>query len=163
MTIKIISGGQSGADLGGLVAAERYGLIGEFGGWMPRGWLTEDGPKPEYEARFRMREHPSRDYRDRTISNIGLADATLIFGDPRTPGGRLATSTLLNLQLPYAVIGSSDYTKPAVLAREFIVRNNFTVINIAGNRESRDPGIQAWVERYLSEGFEVMGFKEIGR
>ena len=41
---KIISGGQTGADYGALLAAHALGL--ETGGWAPKGWRTEDGPKP---------------------------------------------------------------------------------------------------------------------
>ena len=50
MSLKIISGGQSGADQAGWRAARRLGL--PTGGWMPRGFLTEDGPRPEF-----AREH----------------------------------------------------------------------------------------------------------
>ena len=35
---KVISGGQTGADQAGLVAARRFGI--PTGGWMPRGWKT---------------------------------------------------------------------------------------------------------------------------
>ncbi len=40
-----ISGGQSGADFGGLLAAKRCGI--PTGGKIPKGFLTENGPKPE--------------------------------------------------------------------------------------------------------------------
>ena len=42
--LKVCSGGQTGADLGGLIAAKQAGL--ETFGWMPPGFLTEFGPKP---------------------------------------------------------------------------------------------------------------------
>lgn len=37
--IKIISGGQTGADMGGLEAAREYGF--PTGGYAPKGWMTE--------------------------------------------------------------------------------------------------------------------------
>lgn len=43
--VRIISGGQTGADQGALVAAKQLGI--ETGGWTPRGFLTEAGPCPE--------------------------------------------------------------------------------------------------------------------
>ena len=43
---KIISGFQTGADIGGILAAKRLGL--ETGGTMPKGFRTEDGPRPEF-------------------------------------------------------------------------------------------------------------------
>jgi hypothetical protein len=38
----VISGGQTGADQGGLRATRACGI--PTGGWAPRGWLTEAGP-----------------------------------------------------------------------------------------------------------------------
>jgi len=46
MLAKIISGGQSGADRAGWRAARTFGILS--GGWMPRGFLAEDGPHPEF-------------------------------------------------------------------------------------------------------------------
>ena len=40
----IISGGQTGADQGGLLAARKSGI--QTGGWCPLGWRTELGPAP---------------------------------------------------------------------------------------------------------------------
>jgi hypothetical protein len=45
MLTKIISGGQTGSDQGGLEAGQKLGL--ETGGWIPKGWLTEIGANPE--------------------------------------------------------------------------------------------------------------------
>src|SRR2546422_7963506 len=40
---KIISGGQTGADMGALLAAQDLSV--ESGGVAPKGWLTEEGPQ----------------------------------------------------------------------------------------------------------------------
>ena len=42
MLKKIISGGQTGADREALETARDLGI--ETGGFVPKGWLTEDGP-----------------------------------------------------------------------------------------------------------------------
>ena len=39
--LKIVSGAQTGVDQGGLLAAIDLGL--EWGGWVPKGWRTENG------------------------------------------------------------------------------------------------------------------------
>jgi hypothetical protein len=53
--MKIISGGQTGVDRGALKAAKAAGL--ETGGWMPRGWLSEDGPHPEFAELYGMHDN----------------------------------------------------------------------------------------------------------
>ncbi len=46
MITKIISGGQTGADQAGLMVAHRLGL--KRGGTAPPGFMTEEGPKPNF-------------------------------------------------------------------------------------------------------------------
>lgn len=53
--IKIVTGGQTGADQGALLAARAAGIA--TGGWAPLGWMTEDGPAP-WLADFRLIECP---------------------------------------------------------------------------------------------------------
>jgi hypothetical protein len=83
---KIISGGQTGADQGGLLAGEDLGLA--TGGWAPLGWRTDEGPRPDLGTRFGLREDHSRYYSQRTRRNVRDSDGTLIMGDPTSPGSR---------------------------------------------------------------------------
>jgi hypothetical protein len=46
MLDKTISGGQTGADQAAWRAAKAHAIA--TGGWMPKGFLTEDGPRPEF-------------------------------------------------------------------------------------------------------------------
>ena len=71
--IRIISGGQTGADQAALDAAIALGL--PHGGWLPRGRKTESGPLPPH---YSLRELRSARYRDRTDKNVRAADGTLI-------------------------------------------------------------------------------------
>ena len=71
--MKIISGGQTGADRAALDAAIELGL--PHGGWLPRGRKTESGPLP---LKYNLRELDSDRYRDRTEQNIIDSDGTLI-------------------------------------------------------------------------------------
>ena len=48
MVERIISGGRTGADQAGLAVAKRLNIA--IGGCMPKGWLTEAGPRPDLGA-----------------------------------------------------------------------------------------------------------------
>lgn len=81
MLEKIVTGGQSGADLAGWYAAKAHGI--PTGGAMPRGFLTEDGPRPDYAELFGAVELPTDSYRARTVRDVADSDGTLWFGDAR--------------------------------------------------------------------------------
>ena len=74
--ILVVSGGQCGADLGGLLAAEMLGV--ETGGIAPLGYRTEKGKQPILKTRFNLTEHSSWQYPPRTEENVKLSDVTLI-------------------------------------------------------------------------------------
>lgn len=84
--VKVISGGQTGADMGGLQAACFVGL--PTGGWAPRGWQTELGPRPELLKMLGLTEsHGS--YPVRTKQNIDAADFTIIIAKKLDRGSAL--------------------------------------------------------------------------
>src|SRR5208283_1924431 len=66
---RVISGGQTGADRGGLDAAIDLGL--SHGGFCPKGRRAEDGTIPK---RYKLEETASADYADRTRKNVKTAD-----------------------------------------------------------------------------------------
>src|SRR5215470_494378 len=78
MLDRVISGGQNGADQGGLRAAKALGI--PTGGWAPKGWMTEDGPAEGLLRSFGLRKYPKSGYSVRTKANVLEADATVIFG-----------------------------------------------------------------------------------
>src|SRR5690349_21351629 len=107
--MKVISGGQTGVDRGALKAAKAIGH--ETCGWMPRGWLAEDGPHPEFAELYGMQVHESADYQARTRANVQAANATLILaGDVQSPGTRLTVQICEQLQKPHAVFGPTIAT-----------------------------------------------------
>ena len=57
MIKKIISGGQTGADIGAIDAALKYSF--PYGGWIPKGRLTENGPLPN---EYQLMEMPTKNY-----------------------------------------------------------------------------------------------------
>ena len=74
----VISGGQSGADLGGWKAAKASGIL--TGGFMPLGFKTEDGDHPEYAELYGAEMLSSPAYPVRTAANVERSDATVFFG-----------------------------------------------------------------------------------
>ncbi len=83
---KIISGGQTGADRGGLDAAI-YCQI-PHGGWCPKGRKAEDGKIP---SKYHLKEMNTSDYLSRTEANVVDSDATIVFTEKMATGGSLRT------------------------------------------------------------------------
>lgn len=137
--MRIISGGQSGADRAALDAAIRLGI--PHGGWLPRGRKAEDGPLP---ARYRLKETDSDRYRDRTEKNIVDSDGTLIisFG-PLTGGSALTESLALRHDRPCLTIDLEEVPRAdAVIAVEkWLQRHGVRTLNVAGPRASNEPRI----------------------
>lgn len=142
MILRIISGGQTGADRGGLEAARDLGI--QTGGWAPVGYKTEDGPDLTLKD-FGLREGGS--YQDRTSSNVNEADGTVWFGKTGTPGHRSTMQAVLTYHRPYL-----RNPTPEGL-RVFCLAYNIQVLNVAGNRESTNAGIAARVKATLLGAF----------
>lgn len=145
MILKVISGGQTGADIAGLVAAKRCGL--ETGGFSANGFETEVGKRPEYAKMYNLIDK-HYNYAQRTMENVKSADATIVFaGNISSSGTRLTLNTCIKFGKKYLLNPTVDEIV------EFINTNNPRVINIAGNRESVNPGITARVEKMLTDAF----------
>jgi hypothetical protein len=147
MLRKIISGGQTGADMGGLEAARELGL--ETGGVAPRGWLTENGPQKGLLQGFGLVECDATGYASRTRRNIELSDGTLLVGPYRSGGSKLTRDVAAKMGKPLFLLpfaGSSDET-PAF--RSWLEHHGIKILNVAGNRESQSPGIAEFTRRFL--------------
>jgi hypothetical protein len=138
MIKKIISGGQTGADLAGLVAAKRCGI--ETGGLAPKGFRTEKGNKPDLGSLYQLREHPSPSYVPRTFANAEVGDATLILSPVRSSSGTKQTITACRrAKKPFLVVNPLvDNVDEAIT---FLQTHQPTVLNVAGNRESVSKGL----------------------
>ena len=133
MLQKIISGGQTGADQGGLQAA--VALEVGTGGWAPLGWRTEAGRAP-WLGELGLVQHQSPDYSNRTRANARDSDGTVWFGDPNSAGGNCTLGAANSLRKPYLV------NPDALALRNWASLNRIEVLNVAGNRESTNPGIE---------------------
>jgi hypothetical protein len=143
---KVISGGQTGVDRGALDAALDLGL--EAGGWAPKGRRAEDGIIPD---RYPVKETPSRDYEQRTEWNVRDSDATLVLTTGKPEGGTHSTiETAHRLEKPVFVV---DLLKPHNLASIsfWLDYEQVKVLNVAGPRESKVPGIRAMAMGFLKD------------
>jgi hypothetical protein len=148
MDFVIISGGQTGADLGALRAARELGV--PTGGFAPRGWLTEIGPQEELLKSFGLRECDEEGYPARTRRNVEVADGTLLIGSYDNGGTRLTYEIVMKLSKPVFHVPLT--TKPNVEEfRDWLVRFRIRVLNVAGNRESQSPGIEEFTRKFLVE------------
>src|SRR5215813_13472513 len=104
---KIISGGQTGADTGGLLAAQELGI--ETGGIAPKGWLTENGPEEAMLRSFGLTECEEEGFPARTRRNVSTSSGTLLVGQYETGGSRLTfqVATKLNKPLFLVAFGNS--------------------------------------------------------
>ena len=149
--IRVISGGQTGADLAGLIAARRLGY--QTVGTMPAHFQNECGQHPEYAEWYHV--VASGNYASRTWQNVVGSDGTLIVGRLDTPGCSLTAKICRQQKRPRMPIMFTDVPDDAAIpviacqVRSWIVAKQIRVLNVAGNRESTMPGIGAWTERLL--------------
>lgn len=148
---RIISGAQTGADMGGLDAAVELGI--PTGGTMAAKFQQSiEGDKkifsPEIAEKYGLKEgvitkkqgqYGTYDdvYYQRTIDNAQEADGTIWFGNANSPGGRLTLSPDTQQGKAKPLINPTN----AEEIRKWITDNNIKVLNVAGNREHTNPGI----------------------
>ena len=146
MIERIVSGGQTGVDRAALDVALSLGL--PCGGWCPKGRKAEDGALDE---RYPLRETPSEEYAQRTTWNVRDSDGTLILTRSALTGGTAQTvEDAKQLSRPHLVV---DLTRPLPVeaVRGWIRTSNIRVLNVAGPRESKDPGIYDTASRFLHD------------
>ena len=159
MIKKVISGGQTGVDLGALEAAKEVGM--DTGGTAPPGFMTEEGVQQELLESYGLEEGEAdnRVYIKRTIKNADDGDATLTvrpmksFGTDLTVGycqqkmwtdgvyeskqnGPIKTTYKQN----YVIHDLNNIDYNDIL--KWVEENNIETLNIAGPRESKRKGIQ---------------------
>lgn len=150
--MRIISGAQTGADRGALIAAAILGR--EHGGWVPKGRLAEDGKVPDC---YPVTEAASADYRVRTKLNIDCSDATLIFSYEHrlSVGSALTLKLARQLKKPVMhmvlerVAGIASNRKVAREIKKWLKTREMGVLNVAGPRESKALGIQDHVAEVM--------------
>lgn len=146
---KIISGFQTGADEGGLRGAFRLSI--PTGGWVARGLRREKGlvVKPSEMAMYNLKECGTYAYSARTRLNVVGSTGTVLFGDMSSPGSAL-TISYCNDKLNKRPFKMNPTAQELA---KWVEENNILILNVAGNRESRNPGICQRVEDLIVEAF----------
>lgn len=148
----VISGGQTGADQGGLLAAFRMGL--KTGGTAPSSFHTERGKQPLLEC---LGLKAQGDYRARTIKNVTDSDGTVLLSATlESPGSKLTRNEANRQRKPFIEFGTAAI-QDGYLARQlghitdvelrdlidpvsralclWLISNNVGTLNVAGNRD----------------------------
>ena len=147
-----MSGGQTGVDRAALEAALAFGL--GCGGWCPLGRTAEDGL---IDLRYPLRETPSSSYPQRTEWNVRDSDGTLVLTRGRARGGTALTISLARRQVrPLLVLDLARSPDPAEVTR-WAEEYDIATLNVAGSRESQQPGIQAEARAFLEEVLRLVG------
>ncbi|OYT72266.1 MAG: molybdenum cofactor carrier [Chloracidobacterium sp. CP2_5A] len=150
MRLTIVSGGQTGVDRAALDAARAVGLA--CAGWCPKGRWTEDGPLP---LAYPLAETPDADPVQRTAWNVRDSDGTLALIEDELRGGtHFAIQRALRLGKPCAVV-TLQLPDAAPLILDWISRARPARLNVAGPRESEQPGIYARSRALLTRVFAL--------
>jgi hypothetical protein len=143
--LTIISGGQTGADRAALDFAIERGL--PHGGWCPKGRLALDGV---IDAKYLLNETPSSGYPQRTEWNVRDSDATVVCTlGPKPTGGSLKTISIAVKHGKPCLHLQKGTPGAAEILASFIREHHVRRLNVAGSRESKEPGIYEWVRSVL--------------
>lgn len=141
---QIIAGGQTGVDRAALDVALEAGI--PCGGWCPKGRKSEEGPIPD---KYALRETPSDVYAQRTRWNVRDSDGTLILARGPLVGGTALTRTCAeDLGKPCLIVDPADASRAATVC-EWLGRHEIQTLNVAGPRESTQPGIYQQAAAFL--------------
>lgn len=149
---KIISGGQAGADRAGLDVA----IVLEIphAGWCPADREAEDGRIPDC---YNLNETDSSNHNVRTEMNVRDSNGTIVFSFGKPVGGSELTIRLAEkhkkpcLHIDLESVKTADCVKRI---RGWLKEHKVKVLNIAGSRESRNPGIYKKVKDVLIEALK---------
>lgn len=143
MVSTIVSGGQTGADRAALDVAIELGM--PYAGWCPAGGWAEDLPDPPgLLARYPALRATENDAPGaRTELNVRDSTGTLVITRPGvvSAGTELTIRSARRLARPILIAGSADDV-PAVV-RWLRDLGDEAVLNVAGPRESEQPGAYA--------------------
>jgi hypothetical protein len=147
MILKIISGGQTGADRAALDFAIRHKI--PHGGWVPKGRPAEDGP---LSKKYKLTEMPTDSYPARTERNVIGADGTVIISHGKLTGGSAYTQKMAKKHNRFCLhidLNKHDVLPAALEILNWLDEHGIKVLNVAGPRASKDPKIYQLVKEVL--------------
>lgn len=123
-----------------------------IGGWCPKGRRATDGKIP---YRYALRETHSANYAVRTEWNVRDSDATLILAAVQLTGGtRLTRQFAIKHHKPYLIVKPKN-NKGVRKALDWLAENNVKTLNVAGPRETTEPGITLQSFKWLHNLFGI--------
>jgi CheY-like chemotaxis protein len=149
-SIKLVSGGQTGADRAALDFAKEHGV--PHGGWCSKGRRAEDGP---IESRYQLQETPSVGYLQGTECNVQQSDGTVIF----SIGEHLSGESLDTLNFaqqhekPWIYLPAARNEDAPRRLWKFIEDNHIQVLNVAGPTAREEPEVGRFVTATLHRLF----------
>ncbi len=146
--IKIISGGQTGADRAAFDFALENGF--EIGGFVPRNRLAEDGRISERYPNLIETETPA----ERTELNVKNSDATLILSHGDLKGGSLLTKEFAEkYKKPFLHIDffALSFEQAARKTQKWLDSIDYKTLNVAGSRASEDSEIYEKAKNFLAQ------------
>jgi len=146
---KVISGGQKGADMAGLLAAKTFNI--PTGGTAPRNFMTEDGPCISLKDDFGLIE--GGDYAERTKQNVINSDGTIRLAiNFSSAGERCTLNAIKQYNKPYFDINLMD--PPLCLnVLTWLISNEIKILNVAGNRAKTNTVVYLYSFNYLCAVF----------
>ena len=149
MILKIISGGQTGADQAALDAAIITGT--PYGGWVPEGRMTERGP---LSKKYEMEEMIGCGYSERTEKNVLESDGTVIISHGKLTGGSAYTMTVAqNNKKPclHIDLNAQGMSSSVECILSWLRKHMIQILNVAGPRASKDEKIYRSVFNLMEE------------
>lgn len=120
------------------------------GGWCPMGRRAEDGFIPE---RYPLKETDSHDYRVRTKWNVRDSDGSLIITRGRPKGGTSLTIRFAaEMGRPCLVVNVCSDDE--VSLDTWVNIHTIKTLNVAGPRESDNPGIYEEAATFLQKALD---------
>ena len=147
--MKVVSGGQTGVDRRPSTQPWRPGSLSVAGA---RGVGGRGRPYPD---RYLLQETPASEYRVRTeCRTCRDSDGTIILTEGPLTGGTLATVEFARdwHRRPLLVLDLGANPAPRIVL-DWLAAHQIEVLNVAGPRESKCPGIEARVRRFLRRVF----------
>ena len=130
--MKVISGGQTGADLAGVSLAKDLGI--KTGGWAPKDWKTSIGPQQKLLESYNLQES-TEGYKGRTWENVRDSNATIRLAvDFESPGEKCTMDAINYFKKPWIDIDLLN-PKPIREVIEFLILVKPSILNIAGNTQ----------------------------
>ena len=148
MIQKIISGGQTGADIAGIDAAIDCNI--PYCGWLPKGRKTENSPLHERYTGFQVMTRGG--YPKRTEQNVIDSDGTVIFTyGMLTTGSAMTQKFAKKHKRPCLHIDLDVVKDPAGAIKDWIEDWDIKILNVAGRSASKAPGIYDQVKDIINQ------------